>query len=86
MNKYRITYPNNKEVQEYKSRTTNHELIHAYDYHFGLNMLYSEARAYSYTARILNEWGYYNKASNVFRNLIYITPYVFDPSCSPLPF
>ncbi len=23
MNKFRITYPNNKEVQEYKSRTTN---------------------------------------------------------------
>ena len=22
MNKYRITYPNNKEVREYKSRTT----------------------------------------------------------------
>ena len=40
MNKFRITYPNNKEVREYKSRTTKgHELIHAYDYHFGLNMI-----------------------------------------------
>ncbi len=26
MNKYRITYPNNKEVREYKSRTTNKKL------------------------------------------------------------
>ena len=29
MNKFRITYPNNKEVREYKSRTTKY---HAYSY------------------------------------------------------
>ena len=47
MNKYRITYPNNKEVREYKSRTTNAVFRDMLDFH-----------AYSYEYNVLGSSNY----------------------------
>ena len=71
MNKFRITYPNNKEVREYKSRTTkntnndlfkavvNHEYIHFYHHNlYGGKFVpaYSECIAYDYTINTLSNY------------------------------
>ena len=65
-----------------------HELIHANDYFFGLNMAYTEARAYLYSATKLYECGNYNMAYSTMNTLFQVEkfPYWFDISGRLLPF
>ena len=137
MNKFRITYPNNKEVREYKSRTTKtdgqqyglnangyyvrsdgklvygfykngstsvnispfvlnandciftsvtgHELIHAYDYFWGFNMFFTEARAYSYSFRTQIKYGSYDLAYATLKAINYVA-FPIDITNNPIPF
>ena len=59
MNKYRITYPNNKEVREYKSRTTKTKVIGAYMF---TNYDYGWQKAQFF----INQGAYYNQWDMLF--------------------